>query len=154
MDVTAAASSAIQRAAEQSSGATTAATPSAPSEDAVARFQDALGGPADQPASPDAQAQPETAPAEAPGPELVAPEAPPGPGDAILKGLERLSQGTEQAVQQASTAVNSVKPGEMMSAGDLMKMQMSLMQVSVQQDVVGKVAGKATQNIDSFLKNQ
>jgi type III secretion system YscI/HrpB-like protein len=41
-----------------------------------------------------------------------------------------------------------------MNPSDLLKAQYSLMQVSVQQDVTSKVVGKATQTLDTLLKNQ
>lgn len=72
-------------------------------------------------------------------------------GERILGGLEKMSQSSGDALEQARSAVS---PQGEVSPADLLKAQYALMQVSIQQDVTSKVAGKATQTLDSLLKNQ
>jgi len=49
---------------------------------------------------------------------------------------------------QATVANPNVQPA------DLMKVQMKLQQVTLQQDLLGKVVSKSEQNIDQLLKGQ
>ncbi|CCB66713.1 type III secretion system inner rod subunit SctI [Hyphomicrobium sp. MC1] len=150
MDVKSVASSAIQSAVMPDAGGAPSAVPRPPSEDAVARFHEAMSGSSG--AQPEAQAaQPAS---ETGGVERVQPEGPSTPGDAILRGLGHMNEGFDHAMQQVNDVLSKTKPGEMMNTADLMKVQMSFTQASVQQDVIGKVVGKATQNLDTFLKNQ
>ena len=138
-----------------------ATAPAAP--DSVARFEAAMGG--GQPdAGPNAPVDPtgavgtagpaEPGATEAPPAEIAPLDATASPGDVILRGLEHLRDDFDGVVKQVSNPVSSVQGGDMMNASDLMRMQFSLMQVTLEQDVASKVAGKATQNLDTFLKNQ
>ena len=72
-------------------------------------------------------------------------------GDRILNGLGKLNEDSKAAIDQVEAAGAKVE----MNPSDLLKAQYSLMQVSVQQDVTSKVVvGKATQTLDTLLKNQ
>jgi type III secretion system YscI/HrpB-like protein len=151
MEITSAAAGLVEGAVAPGGAGAAPATPEAPTADALARFESAMGGnPQGEPGSV------AIAPVEGPGSTAqMAPTAEPASaGDAILRSLERMSHGFESTVQQAQQTLSSVQPGEMMSPADLMRTQFSLMQISVQQEITSKVVGKATQNLDSFLKNQ
>jgi type III secretion system YscI/HrpB-like protein len=122
-----------------------------PAPDEVARFQAALAG-------PPAQTQPGALPGEAAAPTRVGPvdpAAPRGtPGDAILRGLERMGDKFNATVDNITRTLEQVRPGETLPAADLLRLQLAMTEVTMQQDVTGKVVGKATQNLDTFLKNQ
>ncbi len=146
----------------QAATAQTRATPDAPAE-AVARLEAALDQSQQMPAQPQPAMENATepmavgateTPAESMQTVAIAPAADGTAGDAILKSLGRMSQAFDGTVDQITKALSAVKPGEMMNASDLVKLQFQLMQVTLQQDVTGKVSGKATQSLDTFLKNQ
>lgn len=103
------------------------------------------------PASAGADVGPTEASTAAPLQEVAPLDAAPSPGDVILRGLEHLKQDFNAVVERVGSPAQG---GDMMSASDLVRTQFSLMQVTLEQDVVSKVAGKATQNLDTFLKNQ
>jgi len=71
-------------------------------------------------------------------------------GDRILDGLGQVQHDTKAALDHVQSTLNS---GDI-NAADMMRAQYELMQVSIQQDVTAKVVGKATQTVDTFLKNQ
>lgn len=85
--------------------------------------------------------------------EASAGAGPASPGDAILRGIERMSQGFNEQLQQVQRMAETAS-GATMSASDLMRTQFALTQVTMQQDVTSKVVGKATNDLDTFLKNQ
>ena len=174
VDVSALASAALQNVGAPGAQAPVPAPkPDVAAADEVARFDAALQGGAPQPdAPPPGEAQPSgdvQRPGDAQGPgdaqrpgdvqfepvqQTASVGAPSSPGDAILRGLERMSSDFKGAVDNIAKTAQGAKPGEMMSASDLMRMQFALTQVTMQQDVTAKVVGKATQNLDTFLKNQ
>jgi hypothetical protein len=124
-----------------------------PSAEAVAKLEQLQGAPA-----PEAVAQPPASAENVQKTEPVEPEMAAArgdtPGDTILRNIERMSKGFDSTVEQIGQAVSAVKPGEALNAADLLKLQFQLTQVTVLQDVTGKVTGKATQNLETFLKNQ
>jgi type III secretion system YscI/HrpB-like protein len=137
-------------------GALNAATEAAktvkpePSPETVARFEQLqTAGPA-QPAGQTPAPATEVEPAEL----KISPVDGETAGDSILRGLDKMSKGFDSTVGQIAQAVNSIKPGETINAADLLKLQFQLTEVTVQQDVTSKVAGKATQSLETFLKNQ
>jgi len=155
MDVSGAASAATQTAVEGAQAAP--AAPGSPSTEAMERFESAMVSPANGPPSPVAahsttSSQPINEGTSSPSPAPV--ESAVSPGDAILRGLERMSQAHTDTMTHVQGQLSSVQPGEMMSTSSMFEMQIAISQLSLQQDIVGKVAGKATQNLDSFLKNQ
>ncbi|MFO1026775.1 MAG: type III secretion system inner rod subunit SctI [Acetobacteraceae bacterium] len=149
IDVGAFAGQALQQALNQASSAPPLAKPGAvPAAENVAALENALNGqprPHDVPPAATEEGvriEPvDTAPG-ASGPSL---------GDRILGGLTRLNDTTRDALGKVEAAVG---PGGEISPADLLKAQSALMQVSLQQDVTAKVAGKATQTLDTLLKNQ
>jgi len=154
MDVTGAASAAIQTVVQGAQAAS--AAPNPPSTETVARFENAMGSPSGGPPGQFAALPTGSQPSsEASSASPLAPaEAAVSPGDAILRGLERMSQAHTDTMAHVQGQLSSVQPGEMMSTSSMFEMQIAISQLSLQQDIVGKVAGKATQNLDSFLKNQ
>lgn len=120
------------------------------SADAVARFAQSMEPPAAETVPQPLNGEPATAQAV---PE-IGPATDSSAGDSILRSIDRMSKGFDSTVDQISKAVSAVKPGEPMNAAELLKLQFQLTQVTVQQDVTGKVVGKATQSLDTFLKNQ
>jgi hypothetical protein len=76
------------------------------------------------------------------------------PGDAILRGLEQLGDKFDNTVDRITQTLESVKPGESLPAAEMLRLQLAMTEVSVHQDLAGKLVGKATQNLDTFLKNQ
>jgi hypothetical protein len=120
--------------------------------DEMARFQAAMSG-----ATPAGGVTPGAAmPAEfTPLSEVTAVAAPGGtPGDAILRGLGQLGDRFDNTVDRITQTLDSVQPGQSLPAADMLRLQLAMTEVTVQQDVAGKLVGKATQNLDTFLKNQ
>jgi len=116
--------------------------PSAPSASAAARFEQLMAP--DDPAPADAVA---TAIAPA-----AAPAAPSSRtmGDAILSGLRGVSTDMStkwNAVSQALEAPN-------LRMNELLRLQLTVSQMSVQYDLVGKAISRSTQNIDQLVKLQ
>ena len=118
----------------------------------------------DQMAAPDDMARFQAAMATLPPPGGEAPAAagapsqigaPNGtPGDAILNGLKQMGERFNDTADRINQTLDAVKPGEAIPAADLVRLQMAMTEVTVQQDLTGKVVGKATQHVDTFLKNQ
>lgn len=71
-------------------------------------------------------------------------------GDAILGNMRQLSTEFSGKWQQVQALVNS----EAASIQDLLRMQLSMAQVSVQYELVGKAISKSTQNLDQLVKLQ
>jgi type III secretion system YscI/HrpB-like protein len=154
MDVGSIAGKAIQQAVNQSatqSGAGAAAkSPAEASAEAVARLEDALGAPGQQqPPVGELDVRDATSGVDVAGNAPAASGS--SLGDRILGGLGRLGEESRAALDQVKAAVG---PKGEVSPADLLRAQSALMQVSIQQDVTSKVAGKATQTLDTLLKNQ
>jgi|HubBroStandDraft_6_1064221.scaffolds.fasta_scaffold641401_2 type III secretion protein I len=148
MDITSVAGQAMQKALEQV-GTTTPKVGVEASPEAVAALENAVN----------AQPHPQQPGAATPGTDSDLPvqaihEVPhrssTSLGDRILNGLGKLNEDSKAAIDQVEAAGAKVE----MNPSDLLKAQYSLMQVSVQQDVTSKVVGKATQTLDTLLKNQ
>ena len=77
----------------------------------------------------------------------------PSPGDAILRGLNQVRQDMDLGLDRFSNMVQTLGEGPM-APQDMLKIQWEAQQIGMQFDLLGKVAGKATQNLDSLLKNQ
>jgi type III secretion system YscI/HrpB-like protein len=96
--------------------------------------------------------QPAAAPAAAAAGTIPVPSVGQTPGDSILNGMS--SVGTEfrdswTAMQQALA-----RPAGEMTTADMLRLQMHMVQLSVQVEMVGKVISKATQNLDQLAKLQ
>ncbi|MDQ1256421.1 MAG: type secretion protein [Candidatus Hydrogenedentes bacterium] len=75
-------------------------------------------------------------------------------GDAILRGLGHVGGKVERAVEEVKASLAALGPGEAMKTSELLRLQFAVTQITLHQDLAGKVVGKATQNLDTFLKNQ
>ena len=129
-------------------GSVATGTPSvptpAPSAD-VEKFQSALASGSQPPAG-----------APAVDPAAQAPDGPPavgGGGDAILQGLNRMRNDMGGSIDRINHLVQSLN-GQALPAQDLLKIQLEVQQLTLQQELMGKVAGKATQNLDTLVKVQ
>jgi type III secretion system YscI/HrpB-like protein len=128
------------------------ALPKQASADDVSQFQSARAGPG-QPAT--ATGTPEGSITANGLQNMAAPsQRSSSPGDAILQGLQRMSNDFSQKSGEISKTLESVKPGESLSASDMLRMQYAMTEVSMQQDMAAKVVGKVTQSLDTLLKAQ
>ena len=113
------------------------ATPKpAASADDAARFADMV-----QPAAP---------PVDSPG--VNDPIVASTPGDSILNGMSSL--GTEFRDAWATMQQALARSSGEMTVAEMLRMQMNMVQLSVQVEMVGKTISKATQNIDQLTKLQ
>jgi hypothetical protein len=116
---------------------------------AVSQFEQALAQPGPQ--GPGATAA--VAPAGGPEAPAAASGTPPvdgasSPGDSILQGIDKLRSSFHEKMQQIGETLGKDK----VSAQDMVRAQIGLQEISLQQDLLGKVGGKATQSIDQLLK--
>jgi type III secretion protein I len=72
-------------------------------------------------------------------------------GDSILTGLQNLSSEFQQSWQ---TVNNVLQSNERLTIPDLLKLQMGLVQLSIQHEMVGKTISRSTQNLDQLIKLQ
>jgi type III secretion protein I len=77
--------------------------------------------------------------------------APPTMGDNILKGLQTMASEFKQSMTNVSASLDA---GTNMGVSDLLKVQMGLMQMSVQYELIGKGISRSTQNLDQLVKIQ
>ena len=105
-----------------------------------------------------------TAPASLTPAQLNAPQRPegelnPGPipstttntlGEAILNTLQSASTQMQQSWQQAAEVV----AGKDINMADMLQLQMTVVQTSIQYELLGKGISKSTQNLEQILKTQ
>lgn len=72
-------------------------------------------------------------------------------GDRILNGISSASSDFQTSLKTVSSLLEG---GNVMSASDLLKLQLNLVQVSIQYDLIGKAISRSTQNIDQMVKIQ
>jgi len=72
------------------------------------------------------------------------------PGAKILRHMDGMRTGLKEAVAELESTL--AKPNA--QPADLLKVQMKLQQVTLQQDLMGKVVSKSEQNLDQLLKGQ
>lgn len=72
-------------------------------------------------------------------------------GDSILNGMQNLSTDFQQSWRTVQAALDG---GVQMTMSDMLKLQMGVVQMSVQYDMVGKAISRSTQNIDQLVKMQ
>jgi type III secretion protein I len=72
-------------------------------------------------------------------------------GDNILGGLQSMASEFKQNV---SNVTASLEAGTNMGISELLKVQVGLMQMSVQIEMVGKGISRSTQNLDQLVKIQ
>jgi type III secretion protein I len=123
-----------------------ALTPAVPDASAAARFAALMQAP---PAAPAGVAQPVTATA---ADSAIPPVAPTSVGDRILAGMQGVSGEFQSAWKSVSASLNAGP--DTMGMQDLLKLQLQLVQVSVQYDLVGKAVSRSTQNFDQLVRVQ
>ena len=120
------------------------------SADAGARFTELMStatAPAAAPADP--------APITAAIPQAIAQAYPAGEGslgDRILRGLNRVQSSFSETVGAVQKSLDPGAPAPGVS--DLLRLQLSMAQLSLQAELVGKVIGRSTQNIDQLVRMQ
>lgn len=72
-------------------------------------------------------------------------------GDRILGGLSSASSDFQTSLKTVSSLLEG---SNVMSTTDLLKLQLNLVQVSIQYDLIGKAISRSTQNIDQMVKIQ
>lgn len=138
----------IQSPLAKAAAAVTAAVPplapaaAAPAD--VARFAAAIAPP------PDAAVHHATPFSVPPQAEAAAPPA--SLGQAILDGMN----GVRRQFDDTMTGIRSVLDNAAtdLSARDMLSIQMQISMLTLQQDLMGKIVGKSTQNVDQLLKAQ
>jgi hypothetical protein len=73
------------------------------------------------------------------------------PGSRILDNIHNMRSNFQQAVQELHATVDGANP---VSPADMLKVQMKMQSVMMQQELAGKVVSKSEQNIDTLLKGQ
>ena len=73
-------------------------------------------------------------------------------GDRILAGMQSVSGEFQSAWKSVSASLDA--NAETMGMQDLLKLQMHLVQVSVQYVLVGKAVSRSTQNFDQLVRVQ
>jgi type III secretion protein I len=111
------------------------------------------------------QARFELAMLEAPralDPAFAAPQTSPTPlvvdnpaslGDRILASVDQMRTGYQETMQRIDTQIQA-EPSPETRMQNMMEMFVDITRLSLQQEVLGKLAGKATQNLDTLLKAQ
>ncbi len=94
------------------------------------------------------EAQAEAAATHAPGPSSGSAT----PGDAILDGMRSIGSQFSTHWDAMKAAVD--QSAQTMSVADMLRVQMQLIQLSVQVELVGKAIGRTSQNIDQLVKLQ
>jgi len=110
----------------------------------VERFNTALGT---SPSAP--QAVPEIAAVE-PSTAVKPVDGPRNLGNAILDGLEAASRDVSQRWQAAAQAIEKPEIG----VADLLRLQLNVVQGSLQWELVTKAIGKSAQNLEQIIKAQ
>lgn len=82
----------------------------------------------------------------------IAATAPGSMGERILSGMNNVSSDFQSAWKSVSTVLENGDKNMQMQ--DLLKLQLQLVQVSVQYDLVGKAVSRSTQNLDQLLRLQ
>jgi type III secretion system YscI/HrpB-like protein len=142
-------------------------TPASARPEDVQRFEAALGAPAVEPgtvneAQTAALSRPPVEAADAvrdaarllpmAPPEAAAAAAPPSLGQSILDGIHSVRGQFDAASAHIEGLLQSQSVD--LTVRDMMAVQMQISTFTVQQDLMGKIVGKTTQNIDQMLKAQ
>ncbi len=72
-------------------------------------------------------------------------------GESILEGMNHLSHDFDET-RRAVRA--SLDPGHAMTFSDALRLQLTLTELSIQNELVGKAISRSTQNIDQLVKMQ
>lgn len=122
------------------------AGPVAADQTATARFADLM-------AQPSARVDAATPVHDevAPVPAVAAPASGKSLGDAILGGIRNASADFQDKWASVQSVLDN---GNLTSVSDMLRMQLGLVQMSVQYEVLGKAVSRSTQNIDQLVKMQ
>lgn len=130
-------------------------TPASARSEDVARFEDAMNAP-EVPAfaenGVDAVAQPVHFVPPMAEPEKSEETTPPSLGESILDGINSLRSRFEASAAEIKDYLDTRSVD--MTVSDMISVQMQISTLTIQQDLMGKIVGKATQNIDQMLKAQ
>lgn len=74
-------------------------------------------------------------------------------GERILQGLQSVSSELQSTWKSVQTGLDSAATTAM-SMQELLRLQLQLVQVSVQYDFVGKAVSRSTQNLDQLVRVQ
>jgi len=75
-----------------------------------------------------------------------------GPGDTLLKGLEKMRNDYQSSWQQMQNIADGGKTS--FDPQEMLRVQMEVQRTSLEVDLLGKVASKGTQDFNQLLKNQ
>jgi type III secretion system YscI/HrpB-like protein len=122
-------------------------TPDKASGNDITRFQQALAQPESlQPSGPDQQPSLDIKSGE--GIEAIKGN----PGDAILRGLERMR--SEQPQTLGVNSVANTNGASLPSVQEVFQLQFALSHVTLAEGLISQVASKASQGVGSLLKSQ
>lgn len=122
-------------------------TPGQASGNDIARFQQALTRPESlQPSGPNQQPSPDIKVDEG------AEAAKGNPGDAILRGLERMRSEQPQTLSVNSSA--NIDGAGLPSVQEVLQVQLALSRATLAEGLISQVASKASQGVGSLLKSQ
>lgn len=79
-------------------------------------------------------------------------DSPTSVGDRILAGMQGVSSDFQSAWKSVAATLDA--SADTMGMQDMLKLQMQLVQVSVQYDLVGKAVSRSTQNFDQLVRVQ
>jgi len=68
----------------------------------------------------------------------------------ILEGMQKLKSGYDEKVSAINDAVNIGQ----LTVQDVMKLQLEIAKLQMQEELMAKTASKTTQNVDTLLKSQ
>lgn len=134
--------------------ALTLVPPATPSAEDVARFDVALAQPyAIQPV-PDAIVPPLTTDVTPPVDQTMM-DNPATLGDRILASVDSMRTQYHQTIEHMTTTLdNHVTADSSMSVRDMMQMMVEVQKLTLQEEMLSKLAGKSSQNLDTLLKGQ
>ena len=72
-------------------------------------------------------------------------------GDSILAGMQGLSTDFKQSLGAVQSVLDG---GQAMTLADMLRVQMGVVQMSVQYELVGKAVSRTAQNLDQLVKLQ
>ena len=119
-------------------------TPDNPDVDQVERFEGLVSGEPDTEVNPQQSLTPVNGTEEAEAPALTL-------GDKILQGMQGLREHVETKKDMVKM---NLEPGEAMSMRDMFKTQMTMTNLMITEDYIGKIVSKSTQTFDTLLRNQ
>lgn len=111
----------------------------------VARFEAAMAVQSETITAETSQVSAALTPATAPVPAEGG-----GIGDAILRGIERM----RTSYADAMGGLQNTLAKDEIGAQELLSMQLQVSVLAIQQDLMGKIVSKATQDLDQLLKVQ